>query len=460
MSFSMVLFLGVVGLSSALHPTHNLPRAMDPHAAYGPQAQVVTLDDVGSIHFANASNSELLGADKHIELQADVIQDRGSQNDKLALISLHTHREDFGMAPLIVAFLFVFVAISSCILRVMCQSEDPQDTPGDGDDQAIVIPNETLEPDVFSFVYASLIRDEHAIAKGDGDTLLRFSRSAVACILAMCNIALQLVLMIELKQLVMRPNTNKIRELYDNFEILMYGANHTVLASDGMHRGTSSQYFQPERFDQLSVDEQTQVCNIPFSQPVFVFCVLFVWSITCFGEVQQCMRRYINFVVLMPALADNTHTLRDGSKPGYKIVDGVTRVTKVLVTLLVFLPRLAVASVLLWMGSRWLAATTSLENLLIRAVALGFIIRLKDLLYQALVPYRNKLEVTSLEIAPRAPKQKAGWRAYFEEFSWGLLAIAWVILYMYRIQSVLPGYRWDVSVVCTPWIKEHFRLGA
>jgi len=143
----------------------------------------------------------------------------------------------------------------------------------------------------------------------------------------------------------------------------------------------------------------------------------------------------------------------------------------------------------LWvLGARWLAATTSFQDLLLNAVALAFITELDELLYHALVPEDIQVLVRSyklsLVVGPEAVDGEATddgveteaddfWRSDGSVDGLGtdderitrrrdrrlkyrvagmvltmLVIIGLPVIYIYHLQQVLPGYRWDVHAPC------------
>jgi len=95
----------------------------------------------------------------------------------------------------------------------------------------------------------------------------------------------------------------------------------------------------------------------------------------------------------------------------------------------------------------------------LNAIALEFILLLKDLIYNAVVPRRNQWE-TSTMLIPHKRKSQASWGSYLGGFCWGLAVCAWVFVYVYKLQQVLPDYRWDIHEVCETYIDQITSLTA
>jgi hypothetical protein len=86
------------------------------------------------------------------------------------------------------------------------------------------------------------------------------------------------------------------------------------------------------------------------------------------------------------------------------------------------------------------------------AVALEFILLLKDLLYLTTVPHNNKKETTNTKIQPFSEHERPSVRVFAGSFTWGIVALSWVLLYITTLQTVLPEYQWDVHEPCSVYL--------
>merc|ERR1712151_996027 len=121
---------------------------------------------------------------------------------------------------------------------------------------------------------------------------------------------------------------------------------------------------------------------------------------------------------------------------------------KALLVSLVLLPRILVAGILLWLGSRWLTATADLEDVLLNALSLEFILFLREPLYKVFVSNRNKHETINTYILPVSGQTPASTCFFIGTFWWGLAAVGWAFFYVSYGQVVLEDYKWDVATVC------------
>merc|ERR1719491_931519 len=119
------------------------------------------------------------------------------------------------------------------------------------------------------------------------------------------------------------------------------------------------------------------------------------------------------------------------------VIASLPRYMKAALTLGLFIPRLVITAVLLWLGCRWLSATNDFTDLLLNGVALEFIISLKSLLYTVLIPGRTQRQAEATSIR-RAGSDLPTIGTFVGAFFWGFLGCAWVVLYVHVFQQVLP----------------------
>lgn len=326
----------------------------------------------------------------------------------------------------------------------------------------------SLPEDTYGLAVSILVRDASAVATGQGQNLLRQVRFCLVFMLVFVNMGIQLFLMFKVMDLVTPPIVKKSRLYYDAFEWHMYGQNtsHVYNLSDGTRRGIKP-FFQPELFATLNSSVKSAVCHIPLSQPAFFIMVLFIWSLTCIGDVRKCLGMFHSLIIAMPRVNDLTQVTRPTkvilaplstgvsgqAENSEKLIVGLTWQMKVFITTIILLPRLLLTSLLLWLGSRWLVATNNFADILMNTVALEFILLLQDLLFLAIVPERNKQDCRTITIQPAETHEAAGYLVYSSAFVWGLMALAWAMCYAYYFQMVLPEYNWDVRAICSTYLK-------
>jgi hypothetical protein len=327
-----------------------------------------------------------------------------------------------------------------------------------------------LDEDTYGLAIAAFIKDTFAMATGAGSASLRSSRMMLSVLLVYVNIGFQIFLTLQVKRFITPRAVDHIRDAYTEFEWLMHGANmsHMKVLPGGLVVGLP-QYFDPSNFALMTPDLKEEVCHIPFSQPAFLLAVLFLWALTCIGDIKRCLILFERLIVSMPT-ADSTLDIfpplrsaeRQGSSPGSPFsaassisqrrpVQGLTMRMKVFVCWAILLPRVCIVCDLLWVGCRWLAATINFGDLLLNAVALEFILLLKDMMYTVLASSRSKKDLLNLDIKLYS-KDRPSFRTFLGSFMWGAAALAWAVFYARYWQAVLPDYNWDVRSLCAGWL--------
>jgi hypothetical protein len=275
-------------------------------------------------------------------------------------------------------------------------------------------------------------------------------------LLLLSTLGLQMCLLYQTKHLVTPHPVHDIREVYDRFEVVMYGNNtdRMELTANGKHRGFP-EYFQPELFNTLSPEEQSQACRIPFSQPFFFFVVCLVWSTQCVSEIRRVSFR-LTCLIFNTRTSPSMKTVFHGVYPSEeRVIQELTLPAKAIITLVLLLPRLLVTIYLLWLGCRWLAATDSFAGLIWNVVALEFVLSIKFLVHEAISPLRASVIVQNTKMLPVSDKVEGGWRQFSDSLTWACVSVIWVWCYMHYFQRVLPDYRWDVHGVCSSWLNSN-----
>merc|ERR1712232_72586 len=134
------------------------------------------------------------------------------------------------------------------------------------------------------------------------------------------------------------------------------------------------------------------ICQIPLSQPCFLGVILLIWSLHCVADIKRVIDLFACIVQLGPSNGGFAR-LRHGEEGGAVSVESFSMSAKTSIFALIFVPRLLVNSVLLWLGCRWLIATFKFEDLVLNGCALAFIKETKDLLFDTLVSSWCKREL-------------------------------------------------------------------
>jgi len=251
----------------------------------------------------------------------------------------------------------------------------------------------------------------------------------------------------------------KIQKAYDAYEIHMYGNNlsHVTLTYSGEPRGVQG-YFEADKFNTVDKHMKDTICAIPLSQPYFFLVVLLIWTLTCMSQIKSSVELLARLIVNLPVVETMGKGALEVDEDDEQVVTimGLTRVMKVVILTVILVPRALTTLFLLWLGCRWLAATTNFGDTIQNAVALEFILLIKNMVYIAVVPDMSKHELQNTFIRPPFRAKWATYTTVLGTFLWGILSFLWCYWYIFSFQSVLPEYNWDVREVCHDYLKSHF----
>lgn len=348
-------------------------------------------------------------------------------------------------------------APSSHADKALLNAVDGQDVDGHADEHELEwLP---LEEDLYGLAIVSLFRDFHRLEEGIGcwQSFVRVSRLAISILLVVINSILQAYLLVIIKLYITAPAVLRARDVYGAFETSMY--DDTVQTKNGNSRGVLG-HFHPDFFDSLSEDRKEVACAIPLSEPHFLLTFVVLWSLTCLDEAKGAVQSYWACCLRVPLVSSMRQGVHEipgaqGPERAMRRVVGITCSLRAVLLLLVAIPRLAVSLALLWLGCRWLVATTSFSDLFLNAVALKFVLTFKDTFYVQLIPERNKRDVANTLFPPFAARERPTLSAYAAALIVLPIAVAWSYYYVFHLQAVLPRYRWDVHDVCKKWLAQH-----
>lgn len=314
---------------------------------------------------------------------------------------------------------------------------------------------EGLDEDIYGMGIAVIIRDSQRLAKNTPLAALRCTRVTISVLVLLFTGTMQVFILFESKHLVTSQSTHETRDIYDQYEIIMYGNTTDGLRvnENGYHRGVDG-HFNADNFAKLGDELRDSVCQLPLSQPSFCLGVLLIWTFLCAAEMRGVMGMGAGLLIQTPTIASMADSCRETPESGDEavLVEGLTVGVKALIAVCILIPRLVASCVLLWLGCRWLVGTLSFSDVMQNVVTLGFVLLLKNIFYTTMAPHHNKLETRNTLILPQAKKENPSAVVLLGAFFWGILSIVWVILYVEVLQQVLPEYNWDVHDACKQYL--------
>mmetsp|Transcript_111150 Transcript_111150/g.202081 ORF Transcript_111150/g.202081 Transcript_111150/m.202081 type:complete len:225 (+) Transcript_111150:1080-1754(+) len=182
--------------------------------------------------------------------------------------------------------------------------------------------------------------------------------------------------------------------------------------------------------------------------------LLAIWTLRCAREIKNACDLVLHLIARMPTVptpADQLSHRKEETGEVVAVITGLTVLSKLLIGCGMLIPRILVSSYICWLGSRWLAVSPDLGELVLNTVALEIMVQLKDLLYATLVSNRNKRDLARTEVRPETRTERASLWLYTSSLGWCLAALGWVFFYMFYFQMVLIDFRWDLHRNCRRW---------
>ncbi|CAE8696072.1 unnamed protein product [Polarella glacialis] len=309
---------------------------------------------------------------------------------------------------------------------------------------------ESMGESIFALATASLIRDWVMLKGGSEAVHVRVMRMAASLLLVVFCVALQFFLLYNVYNLLCKKAVKQIRNDYSTYEFTMYGANHSHLNKNGFYRGEPG-FLNDMKFHDIGQDERDSVCQIPLAHVDYLFAILLIWTLTCAASLRNVLEHTVQLMIITPTVSSVSEVFdHDLYMGGEVVIRGLTCGMKLAVATLCLLPRLIAVMALNFLGCRWLLATNSLGDVLLNGLALEFLLVLKNLLYEALTSKRNKRMTENTKILPLSHGDASLMTCMSANGAliWALVSVVWVYLFIYYVQSVLPGYLWDVAYVC------------
>mmetsp|Transcript_103089 Transcript_103089/g.250392 ORF Transcript_103089/g.250392 Transcript_103089/m.250392 type:complete len:478 (-) Transcript_103089:128-1561(-) len=307
-----------------------------------------------------------------------------------------------------------------------------------------------LNEDIYSTVLQGLLRDGVAIIAGksrEANTMAMHKfRMYSVLVLLLTNYVLQYGVLIFIYSFVATPAVSTVQGIYSDFRGSCFTANGDF--NSDMCR---------------SFSQTEKLCGLVFTYTWFMMLILVIWSMAMVREFRDTERLgRILWNIQSTANFDEMIEFNHG-------VEHVTHLTpsfRLLIFVVVLLPKIGVTMVLGLLGTIWLAATDDLTDVILNAVALEFIIKIDELLFDAVVPATAKLELSNFKLTLMKRHKKGtfvtdAWKGYLASLAYLLLTVGLPPLYMTVGQrlpfvNVFPNFqRGEVAMVCNPYLEEH-----
>jgi hypothetical protein len=330
-----------------------------------------------------------------------------------------------------------------------------------------------LDQDTFGMAVVALVRDSYFLSRHISlGSCNRISRVATTLVVLFITMGFQIFLLQEIQRFVSAKAVHDIRNAYEKYENATYlcpeHPENCYKTFTNHYRGR--QESKPnatvmfERLSGMSDEDQGNACRIPLSQPYFFWAVLSLWTTTVLREVRKIYTGTMRIMTLT-TVDTMAHALRygdgedqDAHTKTHKVhVVGLT-ISMKLFFMMIQVCRFGIAVYLLWIGCRWLLGTTEFGDLILNAVALEFVLNLKEMFYTAFMPERNKIDLEDTRVPPYPRTIQPTFQTFVQTGMYMALAFTWAAVYMRYLQQVLPNYNWDVHVPCIHYIQTRYSV--
>jgi len=334
--------------------------------------------------------------------------------------------------------------------KIMMQDEDSLSDPSERSAPSVppVAQVRPIGENLYSLLIAEITQDYIMIMRGSERKFARITRLSYSMVLILGVIALQVFLLSAISSLLCNPAVKRIRSVYSEYQVAIYGDN-VEKTVNGFYRGVLGAPINEEGFQDLDMEVKWQICNVPFSQPMYTLVILLIWSLTCIAEIRPSFKLLNSLLRHTPTVKDVSHCIERNDEA--TTIVGLTMCMKIGLSLLCFVPRTCALLVLNFLGCRWLVSSESLEDLFLNSLALEFMVLLPELLYKTFATQRSMLR-TELTFVMLGEIQELSLHDVVAAVMWASLSVIWVCVYIFYFQTVLPGYRWDVHPMCEKYI--------
>jgi len=336
---------------------------------------------------------------------------------------------------------------TSSLLRAEDQNGKPatrelSEESSEDDLDVVATPWQDMPEDAYGAGITALIKDVHFLILENDKTCVRIFRLFFSVGVVVFVQALQVFLIYRMKQLVTGRAVYSAQKDYQEFKDTVY------------HDGEPDQ----EIFNAFSLEEKATLCSIPLTQPLFFGGILFVWSFSAMFHVRDCWHLSCVYLKNTPTVSSLENILELADDEGTLRLVGLTIPLKCTI-LALLISRFIVTVWLLILGTRWLNATFDWGELLLNAVALEFMLMLKDVVFHVTVSQRMKIDMQHLQtrMFPEDQVQVSA-ATSLRGLVFFILSLGWVVGY-FNFQTVLPNFflsqeSKDLNTLCHDYLHD------
>jgi hypothetical protein len=263
----------------------------------------------------------------------------------------------------------------------------------------------------------------------------QFLRTGFVIFCLVLNIMLQYLILWFVLEYVTNPAVARLQVLYKSYHASCFDADGSFLNKVWQN------FFY-----------RHQLCNVTLSEPAFISTMLLIWCTRMMGEFRAVIYLVKRINGLPTVMHESLMVNLVESEGGviHEIV-GLTRPIRIVLHLLITIPKLGINAWLTWMGVRWLASTVSFPDLILNALGLQFIIEIDEMMLNSLYPERMirsieaaKFALPRVELSPEEDEADLKAR-YHESITYIIGLCVCVYCYLVYFQQVLPDFLWDIN---------------
>lgn len=254
-----------------------------------------------------------------------------------------------------------------------------------------------LDEDVYGAAIFTLTFDSfELLTQKDHDGLSSFLnkyRMAMVLLLLLGNYLLQFMLLYWIYSYVALPAQHGVQKVYKDF--------HARLFVNGK--------FSTDHWNEWDDRNQDELCSIAFVNFEFMYGVIIVWWMLMLSELRKTERDMRKFSQI-PTCTNIEHMIIKADD--MSLVVRMTSFVRRLLWWCLLIPKFVIAFALTAVGTVWLAATDSYSELILNAVALGFIVQIDEHLFNGLLPESIKDNIGNTKLL--VPKKKVAENVYLQ----------------------------------------------
>jgi len=207
-----------------------------------------------------------------------------------------------------------------------------------------------------------------------------------------------------------------------------------------------------------------ELCGAVLTKEVFLGSVLFLWVGRMTGELKTCVRLFqaVSGLPGVPENASLSHTVLE--RNGQSHIIGMSCFTRLTLYSFVIIPKTFLCLALMVVGCQWLTATESFADLILNALALEFIVGIDEAILENFLSQRAKTTVANTLFAYPSKGPLDAEKDlhnmvtdYRRNIGYMVFALSFTILWLFKLQQVIPNYSWDIGAQCGEWYMNRFK---